>query len=47
MPPRTIWQTAELRTMREGNFMLPVPRRIAASVFISHGSSAPPKKIWT
>ncbi len=47
MPPRMIWQTAELSTISEGSFMLPVPRRIAANVFISHGTTAPPKKIWT
>ena len=45
MPPRMIWQTAELSTISDGSFMLPVPRRIAASVFISHGTTAPPKKI--
>ena len=38
VPPRMIWQTAELRIISDGSFMLPVPRRIAASVFISHGS---------
>ena len=40
-----IWQTAELRIISDGNFMLPVPRRIPAIVFISQGSTAPPKKI--
>ena len=46
-PPSTIWHTAEFSTIAEGNFMLPVPRRIAAKVFISHGMIAPPKKICT
>jgi hypothetical protein len=40
-----IWNTAEQRIISEGNFMLPVPRRIPAIEFISQGRIAPPKKI--
>jgi hypothetical protein len=40
-----IWQTAELRISADGSFMLPVPRSTPAIVFISQGSTAPPKKI--
>ena len=47
MPPRMIWQTAEERIISDGSFMLPVPRRMPANVFISQGSTAPPKKICT
>ena len=45
MPPRMIWQTAEDSIISDGSFMLPVPRRMPAMVFISQGSTAPPKKI--
>ena len=38
MPPRMIWQTAELKIISDGSFMLPVPRRIPAIEFISHGT---------
>ena len=44
-PPITIWQNADDRIRNDGSFMLPVPRRMAASVFITHGMTAPPKKI--
>ena len=37
-PPKT-------RIIIDGNFMLPVPRRMPAIEFISQGSTAPPKKI--
>ena len=43
-PPNTIWQAAAPRITVDGSRMLPVPRRIEASVFISHGTSAKPKK---
>ena len=45
MPPRMIWQTAEDSISDDGSFMLPVPRRMPAMVFISQGITAPPKKI--
>ncbi len=45
MPPRTIWQAAEDSISSDGSFMLPVPRKIPAMVFISQGTTAPPKKI--
>ena len=40
-----IWQTAEENINSDGSFMLPVPRRMPAIVFISHGRTAPPKNI--
>jgi hypothetical protein len=40
-----IWQTAEERIISDGSFMLPVPRSTPAIVFISQGTTAPPKKI--
>ncbi len=46
-PPSTIWHSAALRYMADGSFMLPVPRRMPANEFKSHGSTAPPKKICT
>ena len=47
MPPRMIWQVADDSIRSDGSFMLPVPRRIPANVFISQGTTAPPKKICT
>src|SRR3954467_11890286 len=44
VPPSTICQTAEQSIISDGNFMLPVPRKIPASEFINHGSTAPPNK---
>ena len=41
-----ICQTADDRIISDGNFMLPVPRSTPAMVFISQGSTAPPKKTW-
>ena len=43
MPPRTIWHAADVNTMTDGSTMLPVPRRIATSVFISQISTTPEK----
>ena len=43
--PNTIWHTAVFRVTIDGNFMLPVPRKMEAKVFISHGTNAAPKKI--
>ena len=40
-----IWQTADESIISDGSFMLPVPRKMPAMVFISHGMIAPPKNI--
>jgi hypothetical protein len=45
VPPRMIWQIADESIMSDGSFMLPVPRKMPDIVFISHGTTAPPKKI--
>ncbi len=45
VPPRMIWQTADDSISDDGSFMLPVPRKMPAMVFISQGMTAPPKKI--
>ena len=45
MPPRMIWQVADNSISDDGSFMLPVPRKMPPMVFISHGTTAPPKKI--
>ena len=45
VPPRMIWQAADESIISDGSFMLPVPRKIPAMVFISHGMIAPPKNI--
>ena len=41
------WHTAEDSIISDGSFMLPVPRSTPAIVFISHGTTAPPKNICT
>ena len=40
-----IWQMADESIISDGSFMLPVPRKMPDIVFISHGTTAPPKNI--
>src|SRR4051812_15589611 len=47
VPPKMIWQVAEESISSDGSFMLPVPRKTPAKVFISQGTTAPPKNICT
>ena len=45
VPPITICSAADDSISADGSFMLPVPRRTPAMLFISQGMTAPPKKI--
>ena len=45
MPPNTIWHAADENMITDGSTMLPVPRRIATSVFITQISTMLEKKI--